>query len=441
MDRLVALYKTWDGGEFIGASLASIYESVSVIVMVHSEVSWLGERGNTVRERAVRWCEEHDVAGKVHHVNTEVANQEQQYAIGLEYIERYGLGELLLVIDADEVWEQCHIENALRQIRESPAPVYRGSMHTYLKTPFYRVVPPAGNPVLFVRKGVRLTQSPRACRSPAMQLGSVWMHHYTYVRESREAVERKLHQSAKADGGESVVEGWMESVYDRLPDGQNLHAFERWRSMWAKVQKLWIPELPPALQDDPVLNLWVPDGEMNHGEMNCLHRNSWGRGQAVDLGTHHGRSAAVLALACHRCHTVDCYDDLPAGTFADTMSPGLYEEWCERREYTLEDAQSLAARLGNLTCERSRTADAGHRWKGGVVNVLFVDADHSESAVLADVEAWLPHMKAGSRIIFHDNNDIHPGVQSAIVKLMGSGRFVEIDPGAYSGSIYVCDLK
>lgn len=437
-NRLVAIYKTWDGGEFIDASLASIYESVDAIVMVHSEVSWLGERGNTVRAPAVKWCEEHDREGKVHHLETETSVQEEQYALGLEYIERHNLGDLIMVVDADEVWEACYIENALRQIQESPHPVYRCQMHTYLKTPFFRVLPPAGTPVAFLQKGGYLTKSPRGCRARALTLRNVWMHHYTYVRESRAAVERKLHQSARADGGEDVVDGWMESVYDRLPDGRDLHAFVRWREMWHRIDKLWITELPPAMRAARLLPLWFPAGEMNDGEMNALHRLAHGRRQAVDLGTHHGRSAAVLSLACQRVHTVDCYDDLPEGTFADTLMPNRYETWTGG---SLRATQALAARLGNVTCEQSLTSKAGHEWTGGPVDVLFVDADHSEEAVLKDVRAWLPYMRPGSRIVFHDDGPLHPGVQSALAKLRADSRFEFISPGAYSGSIAVCDVK
>lgn len=439
MDRLVALYKTWDGHEFIEASLSSIYESVESIVLVHSDVSWLGERGNTVRAMAKQWSLEHDRDGKVHHIDTDVAAQESQYAMGVEYIARHDLGNVAMVVDADEVWEPKHIERARRWMREHQSPAYRSRMHTYLKTPFYRVHPPQGWPTVFVRDLSLLTTSPRACRAKAIRMTDVWMHHYTYVRETRESVERKVRQSALADGGESVIDGWMESVYDRLPEGENLHAFSKWREMWKCVEKVWTPEVPEPLRNSWLMALWLPPGEMNDGEMHALHRLAKGRTQAVDLGTHHGRSAAVLSLACARCHTVDCYDALPEGTFADTLDPSRYESW--RGANTLPATQALAKRLGNMTCEQSLTADAGRNWSGGPVDVLFVDADHSEEAVLADVRAWAPHLRTGSRIVFHDDNDLHPGVQSAIRILMGSGGFETVDPGQYSGSIAAMDVR
>lgn len=246
--RLVALYKTWDGGEFVDASLASVYDSVDAIVMVHSDLSWLGERGNTVEHLARDWCLEHDAAKKVHHLNVSTISQEQQYAAGVEFIERTWPGSVVMVVDADEVWETKYIENAKQQIAETPhVPAYRINMHTYLKSPFYRVMNPYGSPTAFLREPRLLTQSPRACRAPARQLRNVWMHHYTAVRSSREQVERKIRQSCLADGGETVVPNWMEEVYDKLPEGRNLHYFERHRVVWNRVEKVTVAELPPAM--------------------------------------------------------------------------------------------------------------------------------------------------------------------------------------------------
>lgn len=255
--KLVALYKTFDGGEFVDASLASIYEHVSSIVMVHSDVSWLGERGNTVRSAALAWCTENDKDGKVHHLDVELASQEAQYAAGIEYIERHKLGDVIMVVDADEVWEDQYIENAKRQIREQPSPAYRSAMHTYLRSPFYRVDPPYGSPTTFVRDFKLLTQSPRACKAPRVHLSDVWMHHYTAVRASREDVARKINQSCLADkNSEQVVPGWMETVYDRLPEGRDLHYFQKHRKVWQRVVKVTMAELPPAMQRAKLLKLW-----------------------------------------------------------------------------------------------------------------------------------------------------------------------------------------
>lgn len=437
--NLIALYKTWDGGEFIDASLASIYEHVSAVVMVHSETSWLGERGNTVRPDAIAWCDANDKDSKVHHVDVDLTSQEQQYQVGLDYIANHHLAyDAIMVVDADEVWEDQYIENAVRQMCAMDEFVaYRSNMHTYLKTPFYRVDPPYGSPTIFLREPRLLTRSPRACRAPAMQLADVWMHHYTYVRASRADVERKLHQSCKADRNEEVVPNWMSDVYDNMPSGENLHAFCKHQKVWNRIRKVFTCDVPPAMRSARLMPHWFPTGELLDGEVNAIYNLSLGRKVAVDLGTMHGRSAVVFALACDRVHTFDCYDDLPDDCFADTLDPRRY---FMLGGHSLKRSQELAARFGNITAEQSRTDQAGHSWRGGPVDVVFVDADHSESAVLSDVESWFPHMRRGSLFIFHDNNDIHPGVQSAIRRLFADSRFRPVNPGKHTGSLAACEV-
>lgn len=433
--KIVALYKTFDGGVFVDASLASIYDHVDAIVMVHSDVSWLGERGNTVVGPAIEWCECHDKAGKVHHVKSLVAAQEYQYSAGIDYINHHKLGDIIMVVDADEVWEARYIENAKRFIHDRPAAAYRCSMHTYLKAPFYQVQPAYGSPIAFLRDYQHLTTSPRGCKAPAIHVPECWMHHYTYVRETRADVERKTRQSAWADkSGETIVPGWMESVYDRMPEGQNLHAFEKHMAKWKRIRKVWLPDMPPAMRTAKNLGLWLPGGigeTMIEGEINSLQRLAAGRNQAVDLGTYRGLSAVALSIACKQVHTIDCYRDLPADSFADVKEPDQYQ----RFTHTLAENQERFQRFGNITCEAGLTDTAAIAWDGPCVDFLFVDADHSEAGTLANVNAWLWNMRRGALVVLHDNNDLHPGVQVAVDKMRNDPRFRPVDPGEYAGSL------
>src|SRR3990167_4621507 len=149
--------------------------------------------------------------------------------------------------------------------------------------------------------------------------------------------------------------------------------------------------MPPAIRDARLLPLWLPDRTMPDeryssfldGEANTLHRLSRGRRQAVDLGTYRAFSAVVLSLACERVHTVDCYD-----------GQSVAVEYADFR-HSFDANLELAGRFGNITCEQDDTAEAGRKWSGGPVDVLFVDADHSEQGTIANVEAWLPHMASG----------------------------------------------
>ena len=433
--KLVALYKTFDGGEFVDASLSSIYNHVDQIVMVHSDISWLGERGNTVRPLALEWCSENDKKGKVRHLDCELKTQEEQYTLGLGYIAKNKIQfDAIMAVDADEVWEGRDIENAKKQIHDKPFASYRSNMHTYLKTPFFRVDPPYGSPTVFFREPRYLAKSPRGCHAPAKQLADVWMHHYTYVRETREDVERKLKQSCLADGGEEIVTDWMTTVYDKMPEGNNLHAFKRWTRVWSSIKKIWKPDMPEAMRNARLLKNWLPEGQLLDGEQNAIHRLASGMKQAVDLGTYKGLSACVLALACRKAHTIDCYDSL-GDSFADTIDPDRYQKM---QDHSLEDTRALSARYGNMTCEKNNTWIAADDWSErsySPVDFLFVDADHSEISTRWNVACWLKNMRPGSRIVLHDNNDIHPGVQVVVREMESSKTYKKLDTGDFSGSL------
>ena len=443
--NIIALYKTWDGGEFVDASLASIYHHVKYIVMVHSDISWLGEHGNTVRQRAIEWCTEFDVESKVIHIDVSHSSQEAQYQAGLEYISQHRLPwDVIMVVDADEVWEDQYIENAVKQIADRPFAGYRSSMHTYLKTPFFRVDPPYGSPTVFLREPNYLTTSPRGHKAPARHLDNVWMHHYTYVRKTRELVKRKLYQSALADkSNEEVADGWMESVYDKILECYNLHAFKRHAHLWKRIQKIWVSDAPPTMMKAKMMTLWMPDqrlicnnevtnwASLLDGERNAIHRMALGRNQAVDLGTYRGVSAVTLALACNYVHTVDFYGEALKDPSSEYFTIG---------GHSLDITQAICDRYGNMTCEASDTVEAARHWNGGPVDVLFVDADHTEIGTLANVESWYRHLPRGARILFHDDNELHPGVQAAINKLRQDSRFQFIGCGEYSGSLAACEV-
>jgi hypothetical protein len=44
----------------------------------------------------------------------------------------------------------------------------------------------------------------------------------------------------------------------------------------------------------------------------------------------------------------------------------------------------------------------GKNWKGGDLDLVLVDGDHSRDGLSKDIDAWYPHVKAGGYIAFHD---------------------------------------
>jgi predicted O-methyltransferase YrrM len=49
------------------------------------------------------------------------------------------------------------------------------------------------------------------------------------------------------------------------------------------------------------------------------------------------------------------------------------------------------------------------RW----IDVLFIDADHAYESVRADYETWLPYVKVGGLILFHDIRPLYPHIEGS----------------------------
>ena len=181
----------------------------------------------------------------------------------------------------------------------------------------------------------------------------------------------------------------------------------------------------------------LPAGLLMDGEKDAIYRLSYGMRQAIDLGTFRGLSAAILSFSCKSVHTFDVFEGI---NYMNEYDTNQYKDLHKKEGHNYADVKAALSKFTNITVCKKETAVAGVEWSGGVVDVLFVDADHSEIETIRNVMSWLPKMSAGGRIIFHDNNDIHPEVQSAIKKLSETGLLRFFDPGYDPGSIAVCEV-
>lgn len=256
--KVVALMKTFDGEEWIEASLASIYDAVDLIVMAHSDKNWAGEDGNTALPVIKRWQKKQDAKGKLQHVFGTYLSQDQQYRAGLEFLVKKRISaDILMLVDADEIWDPAVLERAIRQIEadSSCTPAYQTRMHSYIRSPLYRISPPFGTPTVFLREGRFLTESPRAWKAePIKTLNGIWFHHMTYVRASPEIVRRKIVASSHADGeGTRDLDLWFAEKWDRLPEAEYLHPFLGRDQEWGAVEVIRPEILPSIIRHHPLV--------------------------------------------------------------------------------------------------------------------------------------------------------------------------------------------
>jgi len=80
-------------------------------------------------------------------------------------------------------------------------------------------------------------------------------------------------------------------------------------------------------------------------------------------------------------------------------------------------AQGNIDRLTRLTMLPGDSSEIGLAWRGGWIDLLVVDGDHSYEGVCRDIEAWVPLLSPSGIIAFHDytrDDPPHAGIKIAI---------------------------
>lgn len=140
----------------------------------------------------------------------------------------------------------------------------------------------------------------------------------------------------------------------------------------------------------------------------------------VELGSFKGMSTAYLAAGARagqgaRVFAVDPWD-LPGNPYGKHgyCAPIVREEF---------ERQLRAVKLwSRVTPIQGFSVDVAATWDEGPVGFLFVDADHEEASVRADVAAWRPHLAQNHRIVLDDlDTPRNPGVRVVAEELAGDG--------------------
>jgi predicted O-methyltransferase YrrM len=115
------------------------------------------------------------------------------------------------------------------------------------------------------------------------------------------------------------------------------------------------------------------------------------RANLVEIGSYLGASACFLASAAREIGgQVFCVD-----TWCnDAMSEGERDT----HEDFVQNTQMYAAWITPLRGDSLSVA----RTFSTPIDLLFIDADHSYSAVKADLSAWAPKVRSGGWIVLHD---------------------------------------
>jgi len=130
----------------------------------------------------------------------------------------------------------------------------------------------------------------------------------------------------------------------------------------------------------------------------------------VDFGTGWGKSAASLALSAPRCnvYTFDIGD-----VYLLQRNVETYEEY----EKAVNDYLAKAG-AGNATFTRGSSLEVP--WNKPI-DILNIDSDHTYETTKKEIERWVPFVKPGGLVFFHDYEHPRcPGVRQAIDELIPS---------------------
>lgn len=443
MLNLVAIYKTYDGEDWLQASLTSIYEGVSKIYVFDSTVSWLGERDNSVGSVLREFIDVVDVNHKITIVPYDSTNEEKQYRYAINYVTQDADFDYLLVVDSDELWNPEELQMAAEFIEDDGGQAYKVALRTYIKSPFYMIEPTEPcHPCAFVRRGVSMP-GVRGNKTRGMKLiPGVYLHHYTAVRATEEAIARKIRQSNRADGQRAVdVDEWMRTVWDRLPEGSNLHYTAGFEDAWKGVRVIGEDELPKILrlQDHPLVTMWqhtrkvtitqLPIGELVYDDEVVLRTYARGRRNAVDLGTFLGRAAIIISEQAQKVTTIDVFERIDL--IDEPSWQEHYKKLYQRSPHPYETVKQTLSQWKNITVVAGLTYEP----VADNVDFLFIDADHSRSGVERDFFAYLPRLVSGALVLFHDSVDSAAPVNQFIIGVIEPRPdFERVDEG---GSITV----
>lgn len=136
----------------------------------------------------------------------------------------------------------------------------------------------------------------------------------------------------------------------------------------------------------------------------------------VEIGSYKGKSTCALAAGGRdgfgaRVWAVDPWDlaGNPTGRFG-------FAESDTRKAFERQVAEQ---ELGDrVTAIRGFSVAVAKKWSGPPIGLLYIDGDHSESAVRADFHAWCPHLAPGATVVFDDlDTPKNPGVRDVVDEL------------------------
>ena len=259
--EIVAFYKAFQGHEWIEASIESIYNYVSKIVIFNTNINWSNQKDiNTIKPVVEEWKKNNDHLDKIMQIDFNSNDQTAQYVEGFKYIKQNFKHDFIMAIDTDEVWDDFNFTKAIQCMSNNPnVQVFHTDMLTYVKSPFYRVDPPElCKPSVFYRNGDLY----KHCRSHPpcnwIIMSDVLYHHFTYVRDNEDDIIKKIALCSAGEKLPSVdLNKWKIEKWDKLPNATNFHCDPAYTHSWQRCKVIDLNGLPFAVRNKPIVKKYM----------------------------------------------------------------------------------------------------------------------------------------------------------------------------------------
>ena len=250
--KIVAIYKTFRGDEFVIPSLESIYNYCDKIIFMHCHKSWNGRTGNTVESIVTEWCSRNDTEKKVINKTAKDCDQTATYSEAWKIAEKIP-HDWKFLIDTDEVYAEADIKKILEFVGTTKGDTIACGMHEYIKSPLFRIYPtPPLRPVVMVRKGIEY-KPVRCFETPNKAQVDAYFHHFTLVRRTLAEIVDKQSESCAIEEVPSIDWAkWIRTKWNLLPTAKDLKPLELFTTHWAGAKQIHLIDLPETMQNHPL---------------------------------------------------------------------------------------------------------------------------------------------------------------------------------------------
>jgi predicted O-methyltransferase YrrM len=487
MKKLVALYKTYRGGEWFTASLESIRLHCDGVVAVTTSKPWKGLPGTEQRQVAdlPENCREHlhqfearypDYPVTELHLKHRV-NSDDQYRTGLALIKAiYGPDCGVLVIDTDEVWESDDLAKLKQAMSDDTTGLYfRSAIRTYIRSPFYRVVPMEKSRVVvgLASPDVALgdsrfsTLARIVSRDKIRDVQCVY-HHMGYVRLDPEEFVQKLSNTSSQDAV-GIRPNWKQEVWDKLPLGKDIHPAVGYAPCWGGVEEVALSQIPKELKD--CTEFWAMAGHQAGGVQHCALTDpdhEWRKlaehdsqglmttvptefalslcaalqgkvdqercifltprlrmsfRETAQLAYHASqvpRNGRVLEIGSGMGGSIAVMGRfVKPGTLLTAVDPYTPYDEDDNKQVEVGTAADFHYTIDRCNVQallmRETSAEAIKNWHHSTptLDLILVDGNHSYEHALFDLTNWWSRLKPGGTILLHDLSGRFPGVVRA----------------------------